>query len=93
VTYRGREQFDVVREHLRALPEGYDPTNREHARNVAFEDAERVITLGTIYQADRPTLGDGLDQARRKALARGPFSYEDLLHSFIPDDEAVAAGR
>jgi len=93
VTYRGREQFDIVREHLRALPAGYDATDREHARNVAFEDAERDITLGLIYQADRPTLGDGLDQARRKARARGPFSYEDLMHNFIPDYEAVAAGR
>jgi len=92
VTYRGREQFDMVRERIRALPEGYDPTNRDDARRVAFEDTEALITLGTIYVAERPTLDDGLDRARRKASARGPFSYDDLMHSFIPDDEA-AAGR
>jgi hypothetical protein len=26
-------------------------------------------------------------------MARGPFSYDDLLHSFIPDYEAAVAGR
>jgi len=90
VTYRGREQFDIVRERIRALPEGHDPTNRDDARRVVFEDTETVITLGTIYVAERPTLADGLDRARRKALARGPFSYDDLMRSFIPDDEAAA---
>lgn len=93
VTYRGREQFDIVRERIRALPEGYDPTNRDDARRVAFEDTEAVITLGTIWVAERPTLEDGFARARRKASARGPFSYDDLMHSFIPDDEAAAAGR
>jgi 2-oxoglutarate ferredoxin oxidoreductase subunit beta len=91
VTYRGREQFDVVRERIHPLPEGYDPANRDHARSVAFEDAEQLITLGVIYRDERPTLGDGHDRARRKAQARGPFSYDDLLQSFIPDNGAVAA--
>jgi 2-oxoglutarate/2-oxoacid ferredoxin oxidoreductase subunit beta len=93
VTYRGREQFDVVREHLRALPEGHDPSDRNHARNVAFEDSERVITLGIIYQTDRPTLEDGHERARRKAMARGPFTYDDLLQDFIPGHDAAPAGR
>jgi hypothetical protein len=31
------------------------------------------------------------DRARRKAQARGPFTYDDVLHSFIPDYEAAAA--
>lgn len=93
VTYRGREQFDLVRERMRPLPEGHDPHTREDARRIAFEDPDQVITLGTIFVAERPTLEDGHERARRKALARGPFSYDDLLHTFIPDDEAVAAGR
>jgi 2-oxoglutarate ferredoxin oxidoreductase subunit beta len=92
VTYRGREQFDAFRERIRPLPEGHDPTNRDDARRVAFEDTEAVITLGTIYVSERPTLEEGHELARRKASARGPFSYKDLLHSFIPDDRAVAAG-
>jgi len=90
VTYRGREQFDIIRERIRALPEGFDPTSRDDARRVAFEDTEAAITLGTIYVAERPTLEDGHDRARRKASARGPFSYDDLMRSFIPDDEAAA---
>ena len=91
VTYRGREQFDVVRERIRPLPEGYDATDRGHARSIAFEDTEQVMTLGEIYRVERPTLEDGHDRARRKAQARGPFSYDDLLRSFIPDHGAVAA--
>ena len=47
----------------------------------------------SLYQTERPTLEDGHERARRKAQARGPFSYDDLLHSFMPDYEAVAAGR
>ncbi len=93
VTYRGREQFDAFRGRIRALPEGYDATNRDDARRVAFEDTEEVLTVGTIYVAERPTLEDGHDLARRKASARGPFSFEDVVHSFIPDYEAVVAGR
>jgi 2-oxoglutarate ferredoxin oxidoreductase subunit beta len=91
VTYRGREQFDIVRERIRALPEGYDPTNRDQARAVSFEDTEQVISLGLIYREERATFEDGHDRARRKAAARGPFTYDDLLHSFIPDHEAGAA--
>jgi 2-oxoglutarate ferredoxin oxidoreductase subunit beta len=91
VTYRGREQFDVVRERIRALPDGFDPTDRNQSRAVAFEDLEQVISLGLIFQDERPTFGDGHERARRKAQARGPFSYDDLLHSFIPDYEATAA--
>jgi 2-oxoglutarate ferredoxin oxidoreductase subunit beta len=91
VTYRGREQFDIVRERIRALPEGFDPSNRDQARAVAFEDTEQVISLGLIYCEERQTFEDGHDRARRKAQARGPFTYDDLLHSFIPDHEAAAA--
>ena len=91
VTYRGREQFDIVRERIRALPEGFDPSNRDQGRAVAFEDTEQVISLGLIYREERQTFEDGHDRARRKAQARGPFTYDDLLRSFIPDHEAAAA--
>jgi len=85
VTYRGREQFDIVRGRLRSLPEGHDPASRDDARRIAFEDVEQVITVGLIYKAVRPTLEDGHAEARRRAAATGPFSYSDLVRSFIPD--------
>jgi len=91
VTYRGREQFDFVRERIRPVPEGFDPRNRDQSRAIAFEDTEQVITLGVLFQDERPTLEDGHESARRKAQARGPFTYDDLLHSFIPDYQAAAA--
>jgi len=92
-TFRGREQFDIVRDRLRALPEGFDPTQREDARRIAFQDFEQDISLGVIWKEERPTLDEGHDRARRKVMARGPYSYAGLLQAFIPDSGAVAAGR
>ncbi len=91
VTYRGREQFDIVRERIRPLPEGYSPTNRDAARSVCFEDTEQIISLGVIYTDLRPTFEEGHARARLKAQARGPFTYDDLMRTFIPDQKAGAA--
>jgi len=58
---------------------------------VCFEDTEQIISLGVIFTAERPTFEDGHDRARRKAQARGPFTYEDVKHSFMPSYQAGAA--
>jgi len=91
-TFRGREQFDIVRDRLHALPAGYDCTDRDQARAIAFQDFEKEITVGLIFSEERPTLDQSHDRLRRKAMARGPFSYDDLLRSFIPES-CAAAGR
>ena len=85
VTYRGREQFDIVRGRLRHLPEGHDAANRDHARAVAFEDTEQVISVGMIYRSERPTMEDQHQLARDRARGKGPQSFADLTRSYIPD--------
>jgi len=92
-TFRGRQQFDIVRDRLRTLPAGFDCTDRDQARAIAFQDFEKDITVGLIFKEERPTLDQAHEGLRRKAMAHGPFSYDDLLRSFIPESCAVAAGR
>jgi 2-oxoglutarate ferredoxin oxidoreductase subunit beta len=91
--FRGRQQFDWVKERVRHVPEGYDFTKREQARSVAFEDSREQITLGLIWRDTRPSLIARQRKLRSKVVAKGAATYEDILHSFIPDYEAVASTR
>jgi 2-oxoglutarate/2-oxoacid ferredoxin oxidoreductase subunit beta len=91
--FRGRQQFDWVKERIRRTPEGFDFTKREQARAIAFEDPREHITLGLIWRDERPSLMAGQQAIRDKATAKGTATYEDVLHSFIPDFGAVGAAR
>jgi 2-oxoglutarate ferredoxin oxidoreductase subunit beta len=89
--FRGRQQFDWVKERVRPLPPGFDFTKREQARSIAFEDPKEQITLGLIWRDSRPSYVEGQQAVRGRARAKGGATYEDILHSFIPDYGAVAA--
>ena len=91
--FRGRQQFDWVKERVRHVPAGYDFTKREQARSVAFEDPHEQITLGLIWRDTRPGLVARQQKVRQAAAAKGAVTYEDILHSFIPDYDAVASAR
>ena len=91
--FRGRQQFDWVKERVRRTPEGFDFTKREQARAIAFEDPKESITLGLIWRDERPSLIARQQGVRDKAAAKGATGYEDLLQSFIPDFGAVGAAR
>jgi 2-oxoglutarate ferredoxin oxidoreductase subunit beta len=91
--FRGRQQFDWVKERVRAVPAGYDFTKREQARTVAFEDPHQQITLGLIWRDQRPSFLSRQKAVRHKAAAKGVPTYEDILHSFIPDYGAVGVAR
>jgi 2-oxoglutarate ferredoxin oxidoreductase subunit beta len=91
--FRGRQQFDWVKERVRHVPEGFDFTKRDQARSVAFEDPHEQITLGLIWRDTRPSLVARQQKVRRAAAAKGALTYEDILHSFIPDYDAVASAR
>lgn len=91
--FRGRQQFDIIKDRVRPMAEGYDFTKREQARAIAFEDPEKEITLGLIWRDDRPIHHKSQETIRRKAMAKGVPTYEDLLHAFIPDYSPVAAAR
>ncbi len=91
--FRGRQQFDWVKERIRRTPEGFDCTKREQSRAIAFEDPHEHITLGLIWRDQRPGLISRQQDIRDKATAKGTPTYEDVLQSFIPDFGAVAAAR
>lgn len=91
--FRGRRQFDFIKQRMRTLPEGHDFTRREHARAIAFEDPEKEITLGLIWRSQRPTLEERQQTIRRRAVAEGVPTHQDLLNSFIPEYEPIAARR
>jgi 2-oxoglutarate ferredoxin oxidoreductase subunit beta len=90
--FRGRQQFDWVKERVRQVPQGFDFTKREQARSIAFEDPHHQITLGLIWRDSRPSFITRQQGTRRKAAAKGVPTYEDILHSFIPD-YAVGVAR
>jgi 2-oxoglutarate ferredoxin oxidoreductase subunit beta len=91
--FRGRQQFDWVKERVRQVPAGFDFTKREQARSVAFEDPREQITLGLIWRDTRPSLIARQQKLRSRVAAKGAVTYEDVLHSFIPDYDAVASAR
>ncbi len=89
--FRGRQQFDWVKERVRPVPQGFDCTQRVQARAIAFEDPREQITLGLIWKDTRASYIGRQEHIRAKAAAKGVPTYEDILHSFIPDYAAVAA--
>ena len=91
--FRGRQQFDFVKERVRGVPEGFDFTKREQARAIAFEDPREQITLGLIWRDSRPSYITRQQELRKKAAQKGVPTYEDILNSFIPDFGAVGAAR
>jgi 2-oxoglutarate ferredoxin oxidoreductase subunit beta len=80
VTYRGREQFAILRELTAPLPEGYDPKDKLAAYKYA-EDPEK-LWLGIFYEAQEPTLGDKFDRIAHAATANGKATLEGLLDRF-----------
>ncbi len=91
--FRGRQQFDWVKERVRQVPPGFDFTKREQARAIAFEDPHEQITLGLIWRDTRSSYLGRQGLVRGKAVAKGVPSLEDILHSFIPDYGVVGAAR
>jgi 2-oxoglutarate ferredoxin oxidoreductase subunit beta len=80
VTYRGREQFSILREITPPLPEGYDPKDKLAAYKYA-EDPEK-LWLGIFYESQEPTLGDKFDAIAGKAAAKGKATLDGLLDRF-----------
>lgn len=83
VVFRGRDQYDLVREHGAPVPAGYD----RHDRLRAFQLLERrevEMPLGVIYEEERPTLEDGLRHIREEASRAGVPRVEDLIDRYLP---------
>lgn len=83
VVFRGRDQYDLVREHGRHLPADYDPRDRMKAVEL-IEKKEIAMPLGVIYEEDRPTYEDRLAEMRKDAEEKGVPRVEDLVERFLP---------
>jgi 2-oxoglutarate ferredoxin oxidoreductase subunit beta len=83
VTYRGREQFTILRELCVPLPETHSPSDKMSAYKHA-EDPEK-LWIGLYYEAQTPTLEDKLNHVMELAeKAKGKFDKESLLKRFQP---------
>ncbi len=83
VTFRGDDQFKVLKEKLKYLPEGYDPGHRANA--MVYTRETDVLTTGVLYRTERPSLNQQLASIRERAKAQGPDpSVRQILETFYP---------
>lgn len=83
VTFRGDNQYKLMKEKLRNVPEDHDATSRAAATNFTREDG--VITQGVLYDVEEPSILDKLEEIRVKSLDGGKEpTTEDILESFYP---------
>jgi 2-oxoglutarate ferredoxin oxidoreductase subunit beta len=84
VTWRGDDQFKILRAKVRFLPEDHDRTSRAQA--LAYTRETDTLTLGVLYQVRQPSLLERMEEVRRKALAAaGPIqTTADVLSAFTP---------
>ena len=83
VTWRGDDQFKLLKAKLKFLPENHDRTSRAAA--LAFTRETDTLTTGVLYEVRQPSLVERIAEVRRKALAAGPVSSTaDVLKAFSP---------
>lgn len=83
VTFRGDNQYKLMKEKLQNLPEDHDVTSRPAAMAYTREDG--VITQGVLYDVEQPSLLDKLEEIRVKSLAGAQEpTTEDILETFYP---------
>ena len=84
VTFRGAEQFKILKDKLRRIPDGHDRTDRSAA--VKYTRETTVLTTGVLYEVEQLSLGDHL--AALKTIAKG-FDLEpstrQILETFYPE--------
>jgi 2-oxoglutarate/2-oxoacid ferredoxin oxidoreductase subunit beta len=83
VVFRGRDQYDMVREHGTHLPEGYDPKDRLKAVDL-LERKPIEMPLGVIYEEERPTYDERQLEVQEAAKEKGVPRVEDIVERFLP---------
>jgi 2-oxoglutarate ferredoxin oxidoreductase subunit beta len=83
VTWRGDDQSKELRAKMCALPEDHDRSNREAALRFTNEPAK--LTVGVLFENERPTLLDEIMEIREKAIGSAfPPTREAILQTFAP---------
>jgi len=83
VTWRGDDQFKMLKAKLKALPPDHDRKSRAAA--LAYTRETDSLTTGVLYEVREPSLVERLQEVRSKALAAGAVtSTADILEAFAP---------
>jgi 2-oxoglutarate/2-oxoacid ferredoxin oxidoreductase subunit beta len=83
VTWRGDDQFKILKAKMRPLPPDHDRTSRAAA--LAYTRETDVMTTGLLYEVSEPSLLDRIAEVRRKAQETGVVtSTEEVLRAFAP---------
>jgi 2-oxoglutarate ferredoxin oxidoreductase subunit beta len=81
VTWRGDDQFKMLKAKLKFLPPDHDRKSRAAA--LAYTREADVLTTGVLYEVREPSLVERLEEVRNNALAAGAVtSTADVLTAF-----------
>jgi 2-oxoglutarate ferredoxin oxidoreductase subunit beta len=83
VTYRGDDQFKILKAKLKFLPSDHDRKSRAAA--LAYTRETDSLTTGVLYDVREPSLVERIEEVRAKAMKAGPVtSTADMLRAFAP---------
>jgi 2-oxoglutarate/2-oxoacid ferredoxin oxidoreductase subunit beta len=85
VTFRGKDQFKILRDRVRYLDESHNVENEVEAFDIAHD--ENNLALGVIYKKLRPTYDEIIQQnviSKAKAASNGVAKLDKLLEQFQP---------
>jgi 2-oxoglutarate ferredoxin oxidoreductase subunit beta len=83
ITWRGDDQFKELKDKLVHLPEDHDPTRRASALQYTREKDK--LTVGVLYEVQKPTLTDQLEHMKTMAMDDKPApTTQEILESFFP---------
>jgi 2-oxoglutarate ferredoxin oxidoreductase subunit beta len=83
VVFRGRDQYDILREHAAPLPPDWNPRDRVAAFRL-LEEKTIPLPLGVLYEEERPTFEEGLQELVRRATEKSVPRLEDVVERFLP---------
>jgi 2-oxoglutarate ferredoxin oxidoreductase subunit beta len=83
VTWRGDDQFKILKAKLKFLPPDHDRKSRAAA--LAYTRETDTLTTGVLYEVREPSLVERIEEVRAKAMKAGPVSSTaDVLRAFAP---------
>ncbi len=85
VTFRGKDQFKIIRDKSTYLDESHDVENELEAFDIA--NNEEHYALGVIYKKERPTYTEIISEyvtKKAKATVNGTPKIDELLKQFKP---------
>ena len=83
VTWRGDDQFKLLKAKLKALPPDHDRTSRAAA--LAYTRETDSLTTGVLFEVREPSLVERIQDVRSKAVAAGAVTgTADILRAFAP---------